>query len=123
MIKKTAVTLILALLVTSCVVIDERNRPGPPPWSGPHKTIYVYHYYPSAFVYFDVNRRLYFFRVKGAWRVAPVLPPSIVIIPDEFVTIKLGVDRPYIYFDKHRKKFPPRRKHDRGGKRGKGHHY
>ncbi len=47
------------------------------------------------------------------WIAAPVLPPTIVIRPDEFVTIELDVDRPYIYFNKHRKEFPPDKKHRR----------
>ncbi len=37
----------------------------------------------------------------------------IILRPDEYVTIELDVDRPYIYFDKHRKEFPPGKKYRR----------
>ncbi|NOZ25288.1 MAG: hypothetical protein GXO94_04250 [Nitrospirae bacterium] len=112
--KRTAAVLIaLALLMSACVAVEE--RPGPHPLPPPHrcKARHIYYYYPSAFVYFDVNRRLYFFLSNGAWVAAPVLPPTIVIRPDRFVTIELDVDRPYIYFEKHRKKFPPGKKYRR----------
>ncbi len=109
----TAVVLALALSVSACVAVEERRGPFPPPPAHRCRARHVYYYYPSAFVYFDVDRRLYFFLSNGAWVAAPVLPPTIVIRPDSYVTIELDVDRPYIYFDKHRKKFPPGKKYRR----------
>jgi len=107
------VIIILAMFITSCVAIE--GRPGPRPLPPEHgcKATHIYYYYPSAFVYFDVNRKIYFYLADGAWIAAPVLPPTIVIRPDEFVTIELDVDRPYIYFNKHRTEFPPGKKYRR----------
>ncbi len=84
---------------------------GPPPHAPAHgyRAKYQYHYYPSAYVYFDVTRNVYFYLEGSAWRTAVVLPAVYrgKIREVEYVTIDMDDDRPYSHFEEHKKKFPP----------------
>jgi len=95
----------------------EVRRPGPPPHAPAHgyQRKYYYRYYPSAFVYLDVNRSLYFYLEGGAWQVGVRLPAHIHIDAGEAVSLTLETDRPYVGFDAHRAKYPPRRPREHGG--------
>ncbi len=106
--KGTVLVLSTVLLLTSCVVLEER-KPGPPPWAPAHgyRAKHIYYYYPAAAVYFDVNRKVYFFLDDGTWRVAATLPPVIVVDPAQYVVLELDTDRPYIYHDQHKAQYPP----------------
>jgi hypothetical protein len=46
-------------------------------------------------VYFDVERRVYFYQVGAEWHTAAVLPPHIHIHGGSRVTLDLATPRPY----------------------------
>ena len=82
---------------------------GPPPWAPAHgyRAKYRYRYYPSFYVYFDLERRVYFYLEGGRWRVSARLPSGIHIEVANYVNIELDTGKPYEYFSEHRKKYPP----------------
>ena len=142
---KILLALVLIMITsTSCAIVGEERpgeeRPsggkGPPPWAPAHgyreKAARHYYYYPTASVYFDVERRLYFYRSGGEWRASPILPATIVIEPRGYVEMDLDSDEPYVHHNEHKEKYKEHpgkgRKHkdegedddDRGKGRGKG---
>ncbi|MEC4675582.1 MAG: hypothetical protein VST72_01485 [Nitrospirota bacterium] len=121
--KKAVLPLIVAMLLTSCVVVSDGRRHGPPPWAPVHTypAPYVYYYYPSAYVYYDINRRVYFYMAGGGWIMSPVLPPSIIINVNEAVTLELESPKPYTQFKKHKKRFPAGEKHYKSRQQRKKH--
>jgi len=84
-------------------------RSGPPPWAPAHgrRAKYRYRYYPSQYVYYDVERGFYFYLEGDGWRVSAQLPSRIHLGHADHVSIELGTDKPYEYFSEHRKKYPP----------------
>ena len=119
------------LTITACAVtVDDRypgeeRHPGvgkgPPPWAPAHgyreKMAREYLYYPTVGVYFDIGRRVYFYRSEGVWRVAPVLPPTIVIEVERGVRMELDTEEPYVYYHEHERKYGKHkggREHDEG---------
>jgi hypothetical protein len=66
-----------------------------------------YKYYPSASVYHDVNRGLYFYLSGPNWQVRATLPQDLRIRLGSSVLIEMDTDRPYFYYDQHRKQYPP----------------
>ncbi len=93
---------------------------GPPPHAPAHgyRAKYKYHYYPTAYVYFDVTRNVYFYLEGTAWRTAVVLPEvyRVKIREVEYVMIDMDDDRPYVAFEEHKKKFPPGQMKKKGKK-------
>jgi len=85
-----------------------RAKGGPPRWAPAHgyRAKYRYRYYPSFYVYFDFERRVYFYLEGGGWRVSARLPSGIHIEVGNYVNIELETDRPYEFFSEHRKKYP-----------------
>jgi len=85
------------------------RHPRPPahaPAHG-HRAKYRYRYYPCAYVYFDIDRRVYFYMEGEVWRMSATLPHSIDISVGTAVTIDLDIDKPYKHFDEHKVKYPP----------------
>lgn len=89
---------------------------GPPPWAPAHgyRAKHAYHYYPDAFVYFDVSRNLYFYLEGAEWTAGVSLPGSIQAQLGDYVCIELETDRPYAYHNEHRSKYPPGQMKKRG---------
>ena len=86
--------LISILTINGCYV----PPPGayvPPPRV--RHSLYLYHYYPYAEVYFDNSRGLYFYLSDNVWLSAPVLPPHIHIDIDNYISLELDSPRPYIH--------------------------
>jgi hypothetical protein len=85
------------------------TKGGPLPWAPAHghRAKYSYRYYPSLYVYFDLERRVYFYLEGDRWRVSAHLPSGIHIEVAHYVSIELDTDKPYEYFSEHRKKYPP----------------
>ena len=122
--------LLLALVGTvSCSTGAPRKGPpygvvkqGPPPHAPAHgyrrKQAYRYRYYPTAGVYFDLDRKVYFFLANGEWRMKAHLPGSVHISVGEAVELSLETDTPYVHFQKHKAKYPPgqRKKHKPGAR-------
>ncbi len=84
-------------------------KTGPPPHAPAHgyRAKHVYHYYPSAYVYYEPARGRYFYYENGRWKIGVTLPNHIMISVGERVIIKMDIDRPYIKFEAHKKKHPP----------------
>jgi hypothetical protein len=84
-------------------------RGGPPPHAPAHgyRAKHTYYYYPDAYVYFDISRKVYFYLQGDTWRMSASLPHSFRVRLGDHVTIELDSKRPYAHFDKHKKKYPP----------------
>lgn len=85
------------------------KKSGPPPWAPAHghRAKYKYRYYPTHYVYYDMERRVYFYIEGDGWRVSARLPVGVHLDYADFVFVELETDRPYEYFGEHRKKYPP----------------
>jgi hypothetical protein len=57
---------------------------------------YEYRYYPSQRVYYDVNRNVYFYLQGEKWRVSGNLPGRFRLSYQDYVTIHMDNDRPYM---------------------------
>lgn len=68
--------------------------------------VYHYRYYPSAFVYFDSDRRLYFYQSGNQWLVSPRLPANIADNLGHYVLLQMNAESPYVYHSEVMKKFP-----------------
>lgn len=107
---KTSVLIFLIIFISQCVAVDRRPpAKSPPPWAPAHgvRAKYAYHYYPASYIYYDATRRLYFYFQGGAWVSAVSLPPAYLPLSGEFVIIEMDDDRPYKYYEKHKKQYPP----------------
>jgi hypothetical protein len=104
----------LGFVVAGClpvetVAVDTGNGHGPPPHAPAHgyRAKYGYRYYPGALVYFDVDRKLYFYMQNGDWKVGVSLPDSLRVKLGDSVTIEMDSDKPYTEFAAHKAKYPP----------------
>jgi hypothetical protein len=82
-----------------------------------------YQYYPSASVYHDAGRGLYFYLSGSNWQVSASLPLEFRARLGGPVSLELETDKPYIHYDQHRRQYPPGKakkadKH-KGGKKKK----
>lgn len=109
--------LVLLTCAVSCSTTTVYKAPpgpavqGPPPHAPAYgyraKQPYRYCYYPTAGIYFDMDRKVYFFRESNDWKTSPHLPVGIHIDIGESVELSLETDTPYVYFDAHQAKYPP----------------
>lgn len=85
------------------------NRGGPPPWAPAHGyRAKKYRYYPSAQIYYDTGREVYFYYRDGSWEVSARLPGEIKArITGDHVTLEMGTDRPYEYHSDVVRHYPP----------------
>ena len=72
-----------------------------------HRQKYLYRYYPSCAVYYDINRKLYYYLEDDNWKIFAVLPSNFEGKLDDYVKIEMDNDKPYLENDKHVKEFPP----------------
>lgn len=84
------------------------TKGGPPPWAPAHgyRAKHKYRYYPSFYVYFDVEKRVYFYLEGDRWRMSARLPNAIRLESADYVVIELKTDKPYEYFAEHKKQYP-----------------
>ena len=82
---------------------------GPPPHAPAHgyRSKYRYYYYPEAYVYFDISRKVYFYLEGDRWRMSASLPHTFHVRLGQQVTIEMDSDKPYTQFASHKKKYPP----------------
>jgi hypothetical protein len=64
-----------------------------------------YRYYPDAQVYFDIDRKVYFYLDGRGWKMSVNLPHKIKLAGH--VTIEMDTDKPYKDFKRHKAKYPP----------------
>lgn len=88
---------------------EPRVKNGPPPHAPAygHRAKHRYHYYPANYVYFDIERRVYFYMEGAVWRMSVSLPNALRVELGDHVTIDMDDDRPYVAFDEHKKRHPP----------------
>lgn len=104
------------------VVVAEGPKGGPPPWAPAHgrrakEARYRYYYYPSSGVYLNVGTGSYFYLNGGTWQVAMSLPATVILDRDNYVSLELETDKPYLHYDEHRVKY---KGHGRGHGNGHG---
>ena len=89
-------------LLSSCMV-----RRGVVVSSGPggSQVRYHYWYYPSLQVYFDVERKVYYYPENGGWHQTNSLP-SRYSPGSSHVTVDMDSDKPYRDFNQHKMKYP-----------------
>lgn len=118
--KRLARNIVLALLILSLSSITEagpkpKEKGGPPSWAPAHgaRAKHRYRYFPDHRIYFDIDRKLYFFLEGSIWKSAPKPPllpglPPIPKIPHpgDFIDLELDTPKPYIYYDEHKVKYP-----------------
>jgi hypothetical protein len=77
---------------------------------------YSYRYYPSCSVYYDVNRRLYFYPENDSWKIFAILPSVLERKLGHYVEIEMDNDKPYTDNDNHVKEFPAKDSKKTGNK-------
>lgn len=98
---------------------------GPPAHAPAHgyRARHQYRYFPTASVYHDAGRGVYFYLSGSNWQVAASLPMELRARLGDSVSIEVDTDRPYIYHDQHQRQYPPgkmkKAKKHKGGKKGK----
>ena len=88
---------------------SQPKQNGPPahaPAYG-YRAKHMYHYYPSASVYRDTSTGMYFYLSGSNWQVGATLPDALKVKLGSAVTLEMDTDKPYIYNDQHRQKYPP----------------
>jgi hypothetical protein len=124
-----AICFLWLLMLNACAVTGggvhvggaPEAKGGPPPHAPAHgyRAKHVYHYYPNAFVYFDVGSQVYFYLEGSVWKTALVLPDvyRVKIVDIEYVSVDLDDDKPYKHFEEHKKKYPPGHAKKKGKKK------
>ena len=103
-------------------IIASGPQGGPPPWAPAHgrrarEARYRYYYYPSSGVYVNIQTGSYFYLNGGNWQVAMSLPSTVILDTNNYVSLELETDRPYLYYESHKAKY---RGHGHGHKHGHG---
>jgi hypothetical protein len=76
----------------------ESEPAAPPPWRPRGaEAAYHYEYYPDAFVFYDLDRRIYFYRPDGQWLEATELPKYITQNIGHPVSLEMNTAQPYVY--------------------------
>ena len=125
LITRILVILTIILLITSCgstsgswgtVSNKSKNwkssqpdKNAPPPHAPAHgyRAKHKYYYYPSCSIYFDIERKVYFYLSGENWEMKAELPSTLKVKLGDHVTLELETDKPYTNHKKHQKKYPP----------------
>lgn len=129
--KRALSWLLGAAILTGCqttggvasVGWGEKHHQAPPPAHAPAhgvRAMHHYHYYPAAEVYFDLDRRVYFYVSDGRWVMSAALPLAVDEELGARVALEMETDRPYVRHAEHKSKYPPGRAGNRGKGRNKG---
>jgi hypothetical protein len=88
--------------------VDSRKN-GPPPWAPAHgyRAKHKYRYYHDAEVYYDIDKRVYFYYRGGQWQVSVTFPTRVHIDMNRYVTLEMDSDKPYRHHKDVVKKYPP----------------
>ena len=116
-----ALMLGLSMLLGGCssprsvgIIIGDRPKPGyhvthkqtgPPPHARAHgyRKKFGYKYYPTANVYYDQSRKVYFYLTGNNWEMGVSLPSTLRLNINEGIYLELGTDRPYQHNAEHLK--------------------
>lgn len=98
---------------------------GPPAHAPAHgyRSHHRYQYYPSASVYHDAGRGLYFYLSGSSWQVSASLPQALQVRLGSSVSMEMDTDKPYLHYEQHKRQYPPghskKGKKHKGGKKGR----
>jgi hypothetical protein len=85
----------------------DKKAPLPHAPAHGHRAKYNYRYYPVPEVYFDVQRRMYFYFEGDNWKMSASLPRNLHLELSNFVNIEMDTARPYVKHKEHKRKYPP----------------
>jgi hypothetical protein len=87
------------------------HKHGPPDHAPAHgyRAKHSYRYYAAKEVYYDTDRRIYFYIEGEIWKSGVSLPYHIKVSLGKYQTVKLYSDTPYAYHEKH--KYKSKKKH------------
>lgn len=73
------------------------HHQGPPSHAPAHgyRHKHKYHYYPDKNVYYDLDRKLYFYLQGDGWKTGAELPTSIRLNLGKSTSLELDTDVPY----------------------------
>lgn len=102
--------ILVAVMGLSSCMAYQQPRSSVYVHSGPPLGVvaYDYWYYPDVQVYFDINRRIYFYYSNHRWIQTRVLPAQWRSRLHGHVLIKSRHQRPYLEYNEHLRKYPPR---------------
>jgi hypothetical protein len=111
------ILLLTGITVSSCTTstyVEKKSTSTEPvistsPWEPPRgeRAKFTYRYFPSSFVYFNIDRGIYFYLSEGKWVDSYSLPQAIPIDRDDHVILKMIIDKPYMFHEDVVKKYPP----------------
>ena len=90
------------------VKIKRGNKSGPPdhaPAKG-YRAQFQYRYYPDAEVYYDADRKVYFYFEGNGWHIGASLPNSLQASLGDSVNLEMNTDKPFLYHDEHKAQYP-----------------
>lgn len=78
----------------------DHHQHGPPSHAPAHgyRRKHQYYYYPAKNVYYDLERKLYFYRQGEQWKTDVELPASIRLNLGKSTSLELDTDVPYRMF-------------------------
>ena len=87
------------------------HKHGPPDHAPAHgnRAKHSYRYYPAKEVYYDSERRIYFYVEGEIWKSGAHLPYHLKVSLGKYQTVELYSDTPYEYHEKH--KYKSKKKH------------
>ena len=103
--------------------VKTSHKHGPPAHAPAHgyRAKHSYRYYPAKEVYYDTNRRIYFYIEGEIWKSDTSLPYHIRVSLGKYTTVELDSDTPYEYHKKHKHKY--KKKHVPPGQAKKNKHW
>jgi hypothetical protein len=75
-----------------------KSKGGPPAHAPAHgyRAKYNYQYYPEAKVYYDTDRKLYFYMQGDNWKASVSLPLDLKLGLGNYVSVEMDCDKPYL---------------------------
>ena len=89
----------LSLLLPAVALGGSNGSKGGPPSHAPahgYRAKHKYHYYEGANVYYDTERKLYFYMQGDKWGASVSLPLDIKARLGSYVSLELDLDKPYL---------------------------
>ncbi|MBL0714654.1 MAG: hypothetical protein JJV98_13240 [Desulfosarcina sp.] len=82
------------------------HKPGPPAHAPAHgyRAKHSYRYYSAKEVYYDTERRIYFYIEGEIWKSGVSLPYQLRVSLGDYQTVELYSDTPYEYHEKQKYK-------------------
>ena len=79
------------------------HKHGPPDHAPAHgyRAKHNYRYYPAKEVYYDIERRIYFYIEGDVWVSDALLPYQLRVSLGDYETVEIYSDTPYEYHKKH----------------------